>query len=307
MRSTQMRGRVVLAVVLIGGLAWTAEARADDHVRGVIAGRGAGGALTLFADDGTTVTVSMTDATKVRREVNMRQLKVSSSVLIPGLRVEASGQYASPHHFVAHRVRFGGSDLKLAAAIRGGLEPTDQRSLENQRRIADNARLIDQQQQTLRQQEEKIATNGEQIRANDEKMVATAGSLGGRIAELDDFTVVSKIVVHFANGKASISANDTKSLKRFAERARDTTGYMVQVEGYASAVGLSDANQRLSMRRADAVAAALNQSGIPPTKMVVPAAMGVSQQIAPNSTAKGQAENRRTVVTLLQNKGISEK
>jgi hypothetical protein len=32
--------------------------------------------------------------------------------------------------------------------------------------------------------------------------------------------------------------------------------------------------------------------------------MGESQQLAPSMTIKGQAENRRTVVTLLQNKGI---
>jgi outer membrane protein OmpA-like peptidoglycan-associated protein len=38
---------------------------------------------------------------------------------------------------------------------------------------------------------------------------------------------------------------------------------------------------------------------------MVPAAMGVSQQVAPNTTAQGQAENRRAVVTLLQNKGIA--
>ncbi len=306
MRGTRLRRRAALAVVLLG-LAWAPQAGADDHVRGVIAGRGVGGALTLYADDGTTVTLIMSDATKVRREINMRTFKVSSSVLIPGLRVEASGEFTAPDRFVAVRVRFGGSDLRLARAIRGGIEPTDQRSLENQRRIADNARLIDQQQQTLRQQEEKIAANRDQMRANDEKMVATTGALGSRIGALDDFAVISKVVVYFGNGKASMSSDDKAALRQLAEQARALPGYMVQVEGYASAVGSYDANQRLSMRRADAVAAVLNQSGIPPTKMVVPAAMGATQQLAPNATAKGQAENRRTVVTLLQNKGISEK
>ena len=63
----------------------------------------------------------------------------------------------------------------------------------------------------------------------------------------------------------------------------------------------------MSMRRAESVASVLNQSGIPPTNLVVPAAMGESQQIAPSATTTGQAENRRNVVTLLQNKGIVEK
>ena len=57
--------------------------------------------------------------------------------------------------------------------------------------------------------------------------------------------------------------------------------------------------------RADAVTAILQQAGVPPANVMVPAAMGVSQQVAPNTTAQGQAENRRAVVTLLQNKGIA--
>src|SRR6185295_770360 len=240
MRLTRMRRRAALAVALLG-LAWAPRAMADDHVRGVIAGRAAGGALSLYADDGTTVMVIMSDATKVRREVGVRTLKVSSSVLIPGLRVEASGEFTAPDRFVAERVRFGGSDLKLARAIRGGIEPTDHRSLENERRIADNARLIDQQQQTLRQQEQQIAAGREQMKANDEKMVATTGKLDSRIGALDDFAVMSKVVVYFANGKASISTKDKDALRQLAEQARNLPGSVVQVEGYASAVGSHDA------------------------------------------------------------------
>jgi outer membrane protein OmpA-like peptidoglycan-associated protein len=34
-------------------------------------------------------------------------------------------------------------------------------------------------------------------------------------------------------------------------------------------------------------------------------AMGTSQQVAPDKTSEGQAENRRVVVKILQNKGIA--
>jgi outer membrane protein OmpA-like peptidoglycan-associated protein len=64
-------------------------------------------------------------------------------------------------------------------------------------------------------------------------------------------------------------------------------------------------NQTLSSMRAAAVAAVLQQSGIPPTKVLTPAAMGVSAQVASNKTARGRSENRRAVVTVLQNKGIT--
>jgi outer membrane protein OmpA-like peptidoglycan-associated protein len=35
--------------------------------------------------------------------------------------------------------------------------------------------------------------------------------------------------------------------------------------------------------------------------------MGITSQVAPNKTPKGQAQNRRAVITVLQNKGISGK
>src|SRR5262245_32975994 len=143
MQVTIGRVGVAIALALLGGAGWSTRVLADDHIRGVIAGRGAGGALILFADDGSTFTVIMSDATKVRREINMRQLKASSTVLIPGLRVEVSGELTSPDRIVAERVRFGGSDLKIARAIRGGVGPVAQRTFENERRIADNAKLID--------------------------------------------------------------------------------------------------------------------------------------------------------------------
>ena len=50
----------------------------------------------------------------------------------------------------------------------------------------------------------------------------------------------------------------------------------------------------------------LEQScGIPLTNVLAPGAMGTSRQVAPDTTAEGQAENRRVVVRVLQNKGIA--
>jgi len=96
-------------------------------------------------------------------------------------------------------------------------------------------------------------------------------------------------------------------LQQLAAQAKGVRGYMIQVQGYASAVGSNALNQKLSMQRADAVTSVLQQDGVPPPNILVPAAMGVTDQVASNRTADGQAQNRRTVVTLLQNKGISER
>ena len=81
---------------------------------------------------------------------------------------------------------------------------------------------------------------------------------------------------------------------------------MIQVQGYASKVGSAALNQKLSAERAANVTEFLEQQGgIPLTNMLAPGAMGTSQQVAPDTSVEGQAENRRVVVRVLQNKGIA--
>jgi hypothetical protein len=90
-----------------------------------------------------------------------------------------------------------------------------------------------------------------------------------------------------------------------ASKAR-TKQYVIQVKGYASAVGSASLNQRLSVERANAVTQYLEQdANVPLTNMLAPGAMGTADQVAPDKTTEGQAQNRRVVVMILQNKGIA--
>jgi outer membrane protein OmpA-like peptidoglycan-associated protein len=81
---------------------------------------------------------------------------------------------------------------------------------------------------------------------------------------------------------------------------------MIQVEGYASSVGSTSINQKLSQDRAANVTTILLQQGhVSLTRMLAPGAMGESDQVGNDKTAEGQAENRRVVVRVLQNKGVA--
>ena len=65
-------------------------------------------------------------------------------------------------------------------------------------------------------------------------------------------------------------------------------------------------NQKLSEDRANNVTNVLLQKGkIPLTRLLAPGAMGESDQVGNDKTAEGQAENRRVVVRVLQNKAIA--
>ena len=154
----------------------------------------------------------------------MRKEKVTSASLIPGLRVQASGYYEAANVFAADRVTYNRSDMKMAAAIRGGVEPTDLRSLDNQRRIGENSRTIAQQQQTLQRQAAEIANNAHRIRINDEKIVGTTG----RIDSLDNYNVVSTVIVYFRNGQARIDPENRRQLRLFAAQAKGVRGYMTR-------------------------------------------------------------------------------
>jgi outer membrane protein OmpA-like peptidoglycan-associated protein len=299
----------VLAALLVAGIGWASSTWADDHVRGVITGRGDGGTLIVQTDT-AKLTMSMSDATSVHRIDGIRPVAASSTELIPGLRIKAAGHYETPDRFVAQRVTFTKADFRTAAAIQGGVTPTDQRSLANQQKIQQHAQQLAGHEQKLGEHGEQLTTQKGQIAANEQQIVATTGALAAtnnRITNLDDYTALKSITVYFANGKAAITKDAKAQLQQLAAEAGSVHAYMIQVQAYASAVGSDPINQKLSMERAAAVTAILQQSGVPPANVFVPAAMGTTGQVAPNKTEKQQAENRRAVVTLMQNKGIGAK
>src|SRR5258705_7790213 len=126
MQSGRTRYRVVLGPLLAAVLAWSwaASALADDHIRGVITGLGAGG--TVFVQtDAATLLVALGDATDIHRLDGIRPVRASAAELIPGLRVRVDGENATGQKFIAERVTFTKEDFRTAAAIQSGLLHTN--------------------------------------------------------------------------------------------------------------------------------------------------------------------------------------
>jgi hypothetical protein len=139
MKPRSRRQRVLLAVLCVAGLGLSTDAFADDHVRGVVSARGDDGTVTILADDSSSLLVVLDDDTKVKRS-DGRDMEMSSSLLVPGLRVRVEGEYLGRNRFVAECVEFSRTDLKMALGIKMGVDSTDRSSLENQRRIAFRAK-----------------------------------------------------------------------------------------------------------------------------------------------------------------------
>ena len=281
----------VAAVLLLCGIA-TAQ---NDQVKGVINGR-SGATMTVLTQGGETVTVVLTPATQVNEpEGVFRKKHLSMTALVPGLSVEVKGTINDQHQLVADSVTFHGSDLKTAQDIQAGLAPTQQQVQQNQQQIQADQQKIQQQQQELQVEEQKTAANKAAIAAANK-----------RFGELGDYNILGEVTVLFGNDKVIIDPQYKPQLLKLAQQAMGITGYVIQVKGYASQVGSAALNQKLSTERAENVTNFLEQEGkVPLTNMLAPGAMGTSKQVAPDSTAEGQAENRRVVVRILQNKGIA--
>ena len=71
----------------------------------------------------------------------------------------------------------------------------------------------------------------------------------------------------------------------------------MRIEGHADKSGRDAYNTQLSEQRANAVADALIQTGIPREGLVV-RGMGTQKPIADNSTPEGRAENRRVCIII---------
>jgi OmpA-OmpF porin, OOP family len=222
--------------------------------------------------------------------------------LIPGLPVEVKGTTNDQGQLVADSVKFKGNDLKAAMDTQAGLQPTVAAQEADQQKIQENEQALAAQQAALTAQQAQLSAADQKIAANK----AAIAAANRRFGELGDYNILGEVTVLFGNGKTTVEPQYQPQLSKLAEQALTVTGYVIQVKGYASAVGSASLNQKLSVERANAVTQYLEQdANVPLTNMLAPGAMGTADQVVPDKTAEGQAENRRVVVMILQNKGIA--
>ncbi|HDR9511022.1 OmpA family protein [Burkholderia cepacia] len=103
----------------------------------------------------------------------------------------------------------------------------------------------------------------------------------------------------FQTGKANLTAEAQDRLDQVAEQARGTQFRTVVVKGYTDSTGSAGLNQRLSERRAQAVAGYLRSHGLQASNFSA-TGYGAANPVASNATAAGRAQNRRVEVLLSQ-------
>jgi outer membrane protein OmpA-like peptidoglycan-associated protein len=228
--------------------------------------------------------------------------------LVPGLQVKVDGTYDPNHELVAKKVEFSRGSYNTARQIDAGLNPTNEKVAAQQDQLRSDRRDIEQGRTDLASARTDIDATKQGLAANVQatgQNTQQIGQTNTRIGTLDQYATKGTYTVQFANGRSAVKRKYKDELTDFVKQAADTPGAMVEVQGYASKVGSASLNQRLSSERADNVLTIIQQAGVPLTRILAPAAMGTTEQVASNHTRSGQAQNRRVVVTIVVNKGIT--
>jgi outer membrane protein OmpA-like peptidoglycan-associated protein len=287
-------------LLLLSGTAAAQTAK----VEGLINGR-SGDTMTLKTSDAPKLIVELTDNTEVAQVQGVfkaRRKEMSMAALTPGLKVKVEGAYDNQKRLVAAKVTFKGNDLEEAEAIQAGTQPVKEQVQQSQQELDQQRAALEQQQQAMQQQQQEMAQAQAETGANK----AEIEEANKRFGQLDDYNILDEVTVYFGNGKVDLDPQYKPQLLQLAEKAKGINGYMIQVKGYASSAGSVALNQQLSEDRADNVTEFLQQQGhVALTRMLAPGAMGESRQVGNDQTAEGQAQNRRVVVRILQNKAIA--
>lgn len=285
-------------------LSVAAQAQQEAKVDGLIIGRD-GSNMAVRTADTPRLLVVLSDKTKAEEKGGLfgwSHKDLAITELTPGLSVKIEGKYDPDHKLLADKVTFSRDALKTAKQIDAGLNPVNEQIAAANDQLRSDRKDIENTQNGLEAANQGIAAN---TQANGQNRQAI-GATNNRIGQLDQYETKDTLTINFRNGRSKVSEADKQRLDQFIQSAANTPGYMIQVQGYASKVGNAARNQRLSDERATNVLTIIQQSGqVPLTRILAPAAMGTTDQIGDNHTRSGQAQNRRVVVTLLVNKGIS--
>jgi len=151
------------------------------------------------------------------------------------------------------------------------------------RQQADNSKLqADAAKEQLAQTQQQLAAL--QAKQTNRGMVLTLGD------------------VLFDTGQANLKPGATSILDRVAAFMNDNPMVNVRIEGYTDSTGSPDFNQVLSQNRAESAAAALENHGVP-TSRITAVGKGPDLPVASNATSGGRQQNRRVEVVFSDNSG----
>ena len=277
-------------------------------LKGVVTRRDAD-TFVVQDQSGNAYTVALNDRTSVKTKGGFfgGGTKYGVTAILRGLNLEVEGR-GDGSNLVAEKIRFKDADLRTARTVEANVVPVENRVGAAESRIGEveqNATRLSGQLDELAAVSNAARGGAKAAQETADMAVAGVSATNERISALDDYQVQNNTSILFRVGSAVLSADSKSKLDQIAQQALQAKGYVLEVSGFASADGSTEANRRLSQRRADAVIRYLVEShNIPLRRIITPFGFGELQPVADNTTREGREQNRRVEVKVLVNRGL---
>ena len=123
---------------------------------------------------------------------------------------------------------------------------------------------------------------------------------GAIVCETDEGVRISLQNINFPPGSAQLREAEMGKIHEIAEILRAIPNARIRVDGHAAPLGAEEDMRRLSVERAENIAALLIALGAVRAENVSAAGHGSARPIADNDTPEGMAANRRIEITILE-------
>jgi outer membrane protein OmpA-like peptidoglycan-associated protein len=178
----------------------------------------------------------------------------------------------------------------------GELEETSRRNTQEIGRLSRDIQDVRARADRAQEQADRAASSAEQANT---RVTTVEQSVSDLRANLDKYTLKRTFTVQFEAGKSELLSEAMTTLDQLGVGIKDRTGFLLEIEGFASSEGKPDLNERLSQARSEAVMRYLaDRHNIPVFRMYI-LGFGTSRPVADNSTPEGHGQNRRVEVRLL--------
>jgi OmpA-OmpF porin, OOP family len=182
----------------------------------------------------------------------------------------------------------------LTAKNSKDIKDVDARAQAGIQQVTAKAAQVDQKAQAAGQQADQAQTTANGA-------VQRVDVLQNRVANLDNYHVVTQASVHFGFNKDGLTKKAKDALDQLAQTLPNTKSYIITVEGGTDSVGPADYNYGLSQRRADAVIQYLAAQYQVPAYKIYLIGLGKDKPAEPNKTREGRAANRRVDIRVMTN------
>jgi outer membrane protein OmpA-like peptidoglycan-associated protein len=293
-----------------GGNTRTVASGQKMKIKGVVTRRDADSFVVQDAN-GVLTTVSLTNGTSIKTSGGFLRGGTNYGVtaILRGLNLEVEGR-GDGSNLVAEKIRFKDADLRTARTVEANVVPVENRVGAAESRIGEveqNATRLSGQLDELAAVSNAARGGAKAAQETADMAVAGVNATNERISALDDYQAQNSQSILFKVGSAKLSPESKQQLDQVAQQAGSAKGYVLQVSGFASSDGSTEANRRLSQRRAETVIRYLVENhNIPLRRIITPYGYGELQPVADNTSREGREQNRRVEVQVLVNRGLTQ-